>query len=69
MSAQKLLAIICLVGMGSDAMADQYKVHYSIRGLGKDIIVNAESSSDARHTVQDMFPEAMVTGVSKRDNR
>jgi cellobiose-specific phosphotransferase system component IIB len=62
---KKLAAIICLIGMASSALADQYKVHYSIRGLGKDIIVNAESSSDARHTVQDMFPDAMVTGVSK----
>ena len=45
--------------------ADQFKVHYSIRGSGKDIIVNANSSDDARHTVEDMFPGAVVTGVRR----
>ena len=34
--------------------ADQFKVHYSIHGSGKDIIVNADSSDDAQYTVQDM---------------
>jgi hypothetical protein len=42
-----------------------YKVHYSIHGSGKDIIINADSSDDARHKVQDMFPDAVVTGVRK----
>jgi len=31
----------------------------------KDIIINADSSDDARHKVQDMFPDAVVTGVRK----
>jgi hypothetical protein len=28
--------------------ADQFKVHYSMHGSGKDVIVNADSSDDAR---------------------
>jgi len=40
--------------------ADQFKVHYSIHGSGKDIIVSANNSDDARYTVQDMFPSAVV---------
>jgi hypothetical protein len=36
-----------------------------IHGSGKDIIINAESSDDARHKVQDMFPGAVDTGVRK----
>jgi hypothetical protein len=40
-------------------------VHYSIRGSGRDITVQAESSSEARRTVFDMFPLAVVTGVHR----
>jgi hypothetical protein len=42
-----------------------YRVHYSIRGSGRDITVLAESSSEARRVVMDMFPGALVTGVHK----
>jgi hypothetical protein len=45
--------------------ADQFKVHYSLHGSGKDIIVNANSSDDARYTVESMFPGAVVTGVRR----
>ena len=37
----------------------------SIRGSGRDITVQAESSSEARRTVMDMIPKAVVTGVSR----
>src|SRR6516165_2715833 len=47
------------------AQADQFKVHYSLHGSGKDIIVKADSSDDARHTVEDMFLHAVATGVRK----
>jgi hypothetical protein len=56
----RLLAILILV---QSAQADQFKVHYSLHGAGKDIVVNASSSDDARDTVEDMFPGAVVTGV------
>ena len=35
------------------------------RGSGRDITVQADSSSEARQTVIDMFPGALVTGVRR----
>jgi len=52
-----LLAIIMTIAT--------FKVHYSIHGSGRDVIVQAESSYDARRMVEDMFPSATVTGVWK----
>lgn len=46
------------------ALADSYLVHYSVRGSGRDITVQAESPAEARRTVMEMFPDAVVTGVS-----
>jgi hypothetical protein len=40
-------------------------VHYSVDGSGRNITVQAESSAEARRTVMDMFPGAVVTGVHK----
>ena len=51
--------------LASTAFADTYRVHYSIRGSGLNITVQAESSSEARRTVMDMFPGAVVTGVHR----
>jgi hypothetical protein len=51
--------------LGSSAWADTFRVHYSIRGSGRDVTVQAESSSEARRTVMDMFPGALVTGVHR----
>jgi hypothetical protein len=45
------------------AWAGTFRVHYSIRGSGRDVTVQAESSAEARRTVMDMFPGAVVTGV------
>ena len=55
---------IALILCGS-AWADAFSVHYSIRGSGRDITVQAESSAEARRTVMDMFPGAVVTGVHR----
>ena len=41
------------------------KIALLFHGSGRDIIVQAESSSEARRTVLDMFPRAVVTGVSR----
>jgi hypothetical protein len=57
-----LAALLVLVGI---SWADTFRVHYSIRGSGRDITVQAESPSEARRTVMDMFPGAVVTGVSR----
>jgi hypothetical protein len=37
-----------------------YNVRYSLRGLGKEMIVAAQSTSDARTTVQNLVPDAVV---------
>jgi len=43
----KILLVLLLASATELVQADQFKVHYSIRGSGKDIIVNANSSDDA----------------------
>ena len=58
------LAAALLLFCGS-AWADTFRVHYSIRGSGRDITIQAESSAEARRTVMGMFPGAVVTGVSQ----
>ena len=59
-------AILMMFLLATSALGGQYKVHYNVRGSGRDIVVSADSSSQARYTVQDMFPSAIVTGVSKK---
>ena len=51
--------------LASSAFAGSFRVHYNVRGSGRDITVLAESSSEARRTVMDMFPGAVVTGVHR----
>jgi hypothetical protein len=55
--------IIALLLIGGSAFAGTYRVHYSIRGNGRDITILADSASEARRTVMDMFPDALVTGT------
>jgi hypothetical protein len=45
--------------------ADTFRVHYSIRGSGRDVTVQADSASEARRTVIEMIPGAVVTGVHR----
>ena len=59
------LIIATVLLMAGSALADTFRVHYSIRGSGRDITVQAESSAEARRTVMDMFPGAVVTGVHR----
>ena len=59
------LIIIPLLLLASSAFADSYRVHYSVRGCGRDITLQAESSSEARRVVMEMFPGAIVTGVHR----
>ena len=56
--------LAALLLIGGSVMAGSFRVHYSIRGSGRDIMVQAESSAEARR-VMDMFPGAVVTGVSQ----
>ena len=59
------LIITAALLLAGSARADTYRVHYSIRGSGRDITVQAESSAEARRTVMDMIPGAVVTGVHR----
>jgi hypothetical protein len=62
---KSLFTLAALLVLGGAALADTFRVHYSIRGSGRDITVQAESSAEARRMVMDMFPGAVVTGVSR----
>jgi hypothetical protein len=59
----KLFAL--LLFLAGTAFADNFRVHYSIKGSGHDITLQAESSAEARRVVMDMFPGAAVPGVSR----
>jgi predicted small secreted protein len=63
---KSLLMLAAWLLLAGPLAADTFRVHYSIRGAGRDITVLAESSAEARRTVQDMFgPAAVVTGVRR----
>jgi predicted small secreted protein len=55
---------IALLLCGS-AWAGSFRVHYDVRGSGRDVTAQAASSAEARRTVIDMFPGAVVTGVHR----
>ena len=59
------LTLAALLLLGGSAFAGSFRVHYSIRGSGRDITVQAESSAEARRTVMEMVPRAVVTGVHR----
>jgi hypothetical protein len=61
----KIKLFVALLLFASSAFADTFRVHYSVRGSGRDITVQAESSAEARRVVMDLFPDAVVTGVHK----
>ena len=56
-----LAALLFLVGT---LRADTFRVHYSIRGSGRDNTVQAQSSVEARRGVMDHVPGAVVTGFT-----
>jgi hypothetical protein len=63
---KSLLRIVVPFALVQTASAGLYMVHYSVKGSGKDVIVNASSADQARYEVQDMFPGCVVTSVSKK---
>ena len=67
MKIQLILAALLL--LANAALADSFRVHYSIRGSGRDITVQARSSAEARANVMDMFPGAVVTGSHRVKSR
>ena len=57
------LTLAALLLLSGSAFAGSFRVHYWIRGSSRDVTVQAESSAEARRTVMDMLPGAVVTGV------
>jgi hypothetical protein len=53
---KRIISISIALLLAGSALADTYRVSYTLRGSGKRITVNAESSSEARRVVMDMFP-------------
>ena len=66
-----ILTLLASLLIGGSAFAGTIRVHYNVRGSGRDVTVQAESSAEARRVVMDMFPGAVVTGVRrvKKDKR
>jgi hypothetical protein len=62
---KKLILTMMVIASTAMAGTGTYRVHYSIRGSGKDITVLADNPSEARYVVMDMFPGAVVTGVRR----
>jgi hypothetical protein len=58
------LSLIALAGLAGNAFAGTYRVSY-VAGSGRKITVQAESSAEARRTVQAIIPGAVVTGAHK----
>jgi hypothetical protein len=61
-----LLAAALFLAMASAAFAGSYRVTYTHRGLIQRITVQAESTAEARRTVQNMFGRGCyVTGAHR----
>jgi hypothetical protein len=54
-----------LLLIGGTAFAGSFRVHYNVRGSGRDVTVQAESPAEARRMAMEMFPGAVVTSVSQ----
>jgi len=54
---RQLIIILFLTASALAGQIGQYTVHYSVRGDGHDIIISAESSSEARRTVERLIPD------------
>jgi hypothetical protein len=61
----KKLILTALLLAGGFVFAGAYRVHYSMRGSGRDITVQAESSAEARRVVTQIIRGATVTGARR----
>ena len=59
------LAAVFLAAMASAAFAGTLRLTYTDHGLIQRITVQAESTHEARRTVQQIFPNAIVTGAHR----
>jgi hypothetical protein len=59
------LTLLALAMLAGSAFAGTYRCTYTARGLIQRITVQAESTAEARLTVQNLFPGCYVTGAHK----
>ena len=59
------LTLFALAMLAASAFGGSFRVTYTQHGLVERITVQAESSAEARRTVQNLFPGATVTGAHK----
>jgi hypothetical protein len=59
------LTLLALAMLAGSALAGTFRVTYTAHGLIQRITVQAESTADARRTVQYLFPRAYVTGAHR----
>ena len=57
------LTFLALAMLAGSAFAGSFRVTSTYRGLIQRTTVQAESTADARRTVQSLFPGATVTGA------
>jgi hypothetical protein len=57
--------LILLTVLAINGKADPFEVHYSIHGLDKTIVIDAATANEARRTVEDLFPEAVVYNATE----
>jgi hypothetical protein len=50
-----LTTIVAFLLIAGNALAGTFRVHYSVRGSGRNIFVQAELSVEARRTVTDSY--------------
>jgi hypothetical protein len=62
---KEFVVILTLIAMAGTAAAGTFRVSYTLAGAGKRITVVAESTAEARRTVQDLFPGAVATGAHR----
>ena len=66
---KRIISISIALVLAASAFADPYRVSYTLRGSGKKITIQAESSSEARRVVMELFPGAVVTGAHRVTRR
>ena len=62
---RKQLIVLALLLSNAFTYADTFRVRYSMRGVGRAVSIQADSSSEARRTVMDLFPGVVVTNVRR----
>jgi hypothetical protein len=58
-------ALLFTAGAAFAGEAIPWRVHYTLRGSGKDVTILAQNSAEARRALMDMFPGATVTGARR----